>query len=88
MLAVGGWNMGSKPFMATVASADNMHKFADKTIHFLRQHNFDGLDIDWEYPAARGSPAKDKTRFTQLLQVKQIKSRLLFSSAEIFKKPL
>ena len=80
--------MGSKPFMATVASADNMHKFANKTIHFLRQHNFDGLDIDWEYPAARGSPAKDKTRFTQLLQVKQIKSRLLFSSAEIFKKPL
>ena len=78
MLAVGGWTMGSKPFMETVASADNMHKFAEKTIHFLRQHNFDGLDIDWEYsPRQGGALQKTKTRFTQLLQVKQILCALM-----------
>ena len=69
MLAVGGWNLGSKPFMAMVGSTDNMHKFANKTIRFLRQHNFDGIDIDWEYPGDRGSPPEDKARFTHMLQV-------------------
>ena len=70
MLAVGGWNMGSKPFIALVSSTDNMHQFANKTVQFLRNYGFDGLDIDWEYPAARGSPPADKGRFTDLLQVR------------------
>jgi len=50
MIAVGGWTMGTKDFTAMVATAASRKEFVDSTISFLRSHNFDGLDIDWEYP--------------------------------------
>lgn len=68
LLAVGGWNMGSAPFTAMVASDAGINEFATTSIKFLRDHNFDGLDMDWEYPANRGSPAGDKARYVQLLK--------------------
>ena len=61
--------MGSKAFMYAVQSIEDMQEFANNTVRFLRHYNFDGLDIDWEYPASRGSPPRDKQRFTQLLIV-------------------
>ena len=46
-----------------------MHAFASNAVEYLHRYNFDGLDVDWEYPADRGSPAGDKQRFTNLLKV-------------------
>ena len=69
LLAVGGWNLASTPFTKMVATAESRQNFADHSVTFLKSNGFDGLDLDWEYPANRGSPPGDKELFTLLIRV-------------------
>lgn len=35
-------------------------KFVASVVPFLQKYNFDGLDMDWEYPSNRGGAPEDK----------------------------
>ena len=67
---MGGWNFGSPPFSKLAASSSLRSQFATTSVEFLREHEFDGLDMDWEYPALRGGDPEDKANFVLLLKVK------------------
>ena len=72
MLAVGGWNAGMNETTVMLSTEESRAEFIRTTIVYLRDHHFDGLDLDFEYPGSRGSPPQDREKFTKLVQVNVI----------------
>nr|XP_031835642.1 mucin-5AC-like [Nomia melanderi] len=69
LLAIGGWNEGSSRFSPMVADSDRRREFVKNSVKFLRKNHFDGLDLDWEYPAFRdGGKPRDKDNYASLVQ--------------------
>ncbi|HEY9059085.1 MAG TPA: glycosyl hydrolase family 18 protein [Pseudobacteroides sp.] len=78
LISVGGWSQSM--YFSDVALSESSRKvFADSCVDFIRQYQFDGVDIDWEYPVAGGlagnkNRPEDKQNFTMLL--KQLRASL------------
>lgn len=71
LIAVGGWNLGSKIFSEMVHNVTSRKTFVKTTVEFLLANKFNGLDLDWEYPGSRnGSQIDDKGLLTQLVEVR------------------
>ena len=68
MIAIGGWNEGSEKYSQMARDDEKRSKFVNSTVQFLRKHEFDGLDLDWEYPGKRGGSSADKKNFIKLVK--------------------
>lgn len=69
MVSIGGWTL-SDNFPGIAASSVNRATFAHECNRLLQFYNFDGIDIDWEYPGYtdHSGTTADKANFTVFLQ--------------------
>ncbi|KAJ9194064.1 CAZyme family GH18 [Paecilomyces variotii] len=73
-IAIGGWSFNdpgptTTTFSDLAASEENQRKFFKSLTSFLATYNFDGVDIDWEYPAAddRSGRPEDFANFPKFI---------------------
>lgn len=72
LISVGGWEW-SGSFSDAALTPESRAKFAASGVAFVREHGFDGLDIDWEFPVAGGMDSnvrrpEDKQNYTLLMK--------------------
>ena len=61
---LGGWSFGTQKFKDMSKTRYARQNFILSAIPFLRERDFDGLDLDWEYPKGR----EDKANYVLLLK--------------------
>ncbi|KAI5457374.1 glycoside hydrolase superfamily [Mariannaea sp. PMI_226] len=73
-IAIGGWAMNDPgpyrtAFSDLAKSESAQNEFFDSLITFLRRYDFDGVDLDWEYPVAddRGGIKEDFDNYVKFL---------------------
>ncbi|XP_033215191.1 acidic mammalian chitinase-like [Belonocnema kinseyi] len=84
MVSMGGWNEGSLSYSTIVTNGTLRATFVDNVYEFLKKYDFDGFDLDWEYPGKRGGLSSNKRDLIYLLKelnTKLKKDNLLLSVA-------
>jgi GH18 family chitinase len=70
MVSVGGWTW-SGGFSDAVLTPESRQRFVESAVDFVRRHDLDGFDVDWEYPGLPGygnvHRPEDKQNFTALM---------------------
>ncbi len=92
LISVGGWSHTDPPlawlFTTMAETVASRAQFIDNSIRYARDHGFDGIDIDWEYPSdpTRGGRPIDTKNFTLL--VKEFHDAVQAEGAKTKKAPL
>lgn len=80
-IAVGSWAMNDageyqKVFTDLAASEDAQAVFFEALVTFMENNNFDGVDIDWEYPVAEDRGGVDADFDNYVTFVSRLRDRL------------
>jgi chitinase len=69
-IAIGGYAVGSTPFSNLAATWTGRNSFITSACSFTDKYGFDGVDIDWEYPAdaESGGTNDDTMNFVSLVK--------------------
>ena len=72
LISVGGWTWSGR-FSDVALTESSRSLFAESCVEFIRSYNFDGVDIDWEYPVEGGLSSntkrpEDGVNYTLLLE--------------------
>ncbi|MFB6283832.1 MAG: glycosyl hydrolase family 18 protein [Halobacteria archaeon] len=72
LLSIGGWTL-SDDFSDAALTQERRERFANTSVELMRKYNFDGIDVDWEYPGGGGKSGNtvrgnDGHNFTLLMQ--------------------
>ena len=68
MIAIGGWNEGSTKYSNMASNPQSRKTFIKSIMDFVDEYDFDGVDLDWEYPANRGGASSDVQNFPKFLE--------------------
>ncbi|WP_232622998.1 glycoside hydrolase family 18 protein [Pareuzebyella sediminis] len=63
MIACGGW--GADGFSDMALTEESRSKFIKSAHDFIKKHELDGMDMDWEYPGISGAGTKARAEDTQ-----------------------
>jgi len=73
--SIGGWTL-SDNFPTVAASERTRKNFAKNCVKLLLEYNFDGLDIDWEYPGYEPHKGTKDDKYTYTLFLAEIRKEL------------
>ncbi|MCL2363112.1 MAG: glycoside hydrolase family 18 protein [Defluviitaleaceae bacterium] len=75
ILSVGGWGAGG--FSDAYVTHAGREKFAQSAVELMLEHDFDGIDMDWEFPclddAGIDARPEDKFNFTKVMWLMRTK---------------
>jgi GH18 family chitinase len=70
LVSVGGWTW-SGGFSDAALTPESRARFVASAVAFVKRHDLDGFDVDWEYPGLKGYGntfrKEDKQNFTSLM---------------------
>ena len=71
LVSVGGWTW-SKAFSDAALTPASRQRFCESALDYVRRHDLDGFDVDWEYPGLPGDKnphrPEDRENFTALMR--------------------
>lgn len=78
LVAIGGWTFNNPGeteyrFSDSASTAENRATFAASCLDFCRTYNFDGIDIDWEFPGDLTHGGRDGDKENLVLMVQAIR---------------